>query len=97
MGATVPVQYEICTGEHMVLSLTAAGFIMAWFGHRNPAINMPLHILLTVMTTLGIGYLVHAILYRLEMHRWIDPLDDACSATDLLIALGIAGFVTSWL
>lgn len=97
MGATVPLRNEICIGEHLVLSLLSAGFVMAWFAYGDPTVNFLLHMILTVALTLGVGYLVHAVLYRMEMHEWVDPADDACSAIDLLIALGIAGFVTAWI
>ena len=95
MHATVPLLYEICTGENLLIALVSAGFAMSWF-NLNPG-NVLAHILLMVIATAGIGYLVHVLLYRLQMHKWIDPTDDACSAIDLLIALGVAGFVTSWL
>ena len=94
MRATVPLRYEICTGESLLLALVSAGFVMSWFNFDG--INVLAHILLMVIVTTGIGYLVHVLLYRLQMHEWLDPTEDACSAIDLLIALGAAGFVTSW-
>ncbi len=96
MGAPVPLLNELCTGEDLVLSLVSAGFVMSWFADRTLPTNTPLHILLMMAVTTGVGYFVHVVLYRLEMHEWVDPMDDACSAIDLLMALGIAGFVTSW-
>ena len=93
MHATVPLLNEVCTGEHLVLALVSAGSVMSLFNLRGT--NMLGHVLMMACVTTGIGYLVHVILYRIETHEWIDPTDDACSAIDLLIALGIAGFVTS--
>ena len=95
MGASVPLLNEICSGEHMVLAMASAGFVMSWFNWNG--INILAHILMMMIVTVGAGYLVHVLLYRLEMRQWVDPTDDACSAVDLLIALGTAGLVTSFL
>ena len=95
MGATVPLLYQICSGEHLVLALASAGLVMSLFNGNG--LNLPEHILSMIFVTTEIGYLVHVLLYRFQTHEWIDPTDDACSALDLLIALGTAGFVTSFI